>query len=351
MSSATLALARANLRYWLTVAPIVRVELARWEGRAANIQDPQRRLLALDKLRGERLNPQLAATLATLAPRARRGETTEAIVALQVAYDYLDVLGEQTPRELESRDESLLDAFGLDGRPGGDDGYLNELTSAVRDRLRRLPAAPVVRETAIRAAERCGQAQMRGHEARGPGDEQLRRWASAQAQGASLGWPEWLAGAQASVLSLHALIAAAADPRTSSAEAQALDRAYLRIGALSMLDSLIDREEDRARGALQYAQLYAGYEQMAQRLAAVAREAVEETRALRDSSHHLVILNGLVAYYASAPTAREPYSADVIATVRSELGASLRPPLAVMRMWRAAKSVDCVFRRLAWRRE
>lgn len=314
----TLALVQANVRYWHTVAPVVREQLAHWEQRAREIDDPPRRSLALGKLRAERFNPQLAATLATLAPRLHRRAVTEAIVALQVAYDYLDAVDERY--------------MGV-----GDDPYARELLALVVDRARRLPATPEVWETAQVAAERCRLAQAHGHRASGSQDERLRLWASAQATGTSLEWPEWLAGAQASVLSLHALIAAAADSRTTRDDAQALDRAYLRIGALTMLDSLIDHEEDEAGEALRYAQLYTSAGRMADRLACVAREAIEQTRGLRDGAHHHVTAGGIVAYYASSPSAREGQIKEVFTRVRRELDAPLPATLAVMRVWRVAK--------------
>jgi hypothetical protein len=52
----------------------------------------------------------------------------------------------------------------------------------------------------------------------------------------------------------HALLAAAADARTTAAEATRIDAAYFpSIGALTvLLDDLIDREEDLAGGEHNY---------------------------------------------------------------------------------------------------
>ena len=73
-----LALARANAVYWPSVAPLARRQLRRWERCARQIPDRRLRSLALAKLRQERFNPLLAATLATLAPRRLRAGVTEA---------------------------------------------------------------------------------------------------------------------------------------------------------------------------------------------------------------------------------------------------------------------------------
>src|SRR5665213_1532472 len=124
IARAALALLLANMRYWTTVAPLVRTQLARWERRAQAIGDPFLRTLAISKLEEERFNVEVAATLATLAPRAQRAGTTEAIVALQVMYDYLDLLSEQPLGDPRSDGNRLFaaftDALCLEHEPGGD---------------------------------------------------------------------------------------------------------------------------------------------------------------------------------------------------------------------------------------
>jgi tetraprenyl-beta-curcumene synthase len=317
------ALACANLRYWPTVAPIVRQELVRWERRAAMIPDPALRAPALDKLRRERFNPRLAATLATLAPRRHRRGVTEAIVALQVAYDYLDVVGEQ---------DALNDL--------ADGGYLAELANAVTQRLDELPGASVVEPIARRAAERCARAQALGHAAVHAGDAELRAWAAGQAAGTGLLWQEWLAGAQASVLSVHALLTAAADEGTTGERARRIDALYLSLGALTMLDSLIDREQDLAIGERGYLRHYANAEQMGRSLQRLATQAAYRARELPHAGHHLVTLAGVIAFYASAPAAGEPPARTVFARVRAgEPRGLIAPTLALMRAWRAADRI------------
>jgi hypothetical protein len=354
---AALALLRANALYWPAVAPAVRRRLARWVARAAAIPDPALRTLAEEKLRGERFNVEVAATLATLSPRACRTHAVEAIVALQAMYDYLDVLTEPpAARELlldppsDSRRllAALGDAIALDVEPAGDyhregavtdGGYLRTLVSTVRDALARLPARSAIADIARQSAERCAEAQALGHAAAGSDNGELERWARREAAGTDLGWPEWLAGAQASVLCLHALIAAAADERTTRADAERIDALYLSIGALTMLDSLIDSEQDLASGTLAYTDLYDDREQMGERLAVVARNALGRAGALPNADHHTMTLAGVVAYYASAPAAGEPFARPVFVRVCRELRPLIVPTLAVMRGWRLAKSV------------
>src|ERR1700686_3118462 len=111
------ALALANFRYWASVAPSVRRELSRWRLRAAAIENQTLRELALGKLEEEGFNAEVAATLATLVARPRRGAVIEAIVALEVLFDYLDGLTEAPPssgaRDGERLSAALTDAVCL----------------------------------------------------------------------------------------------------------------------------------------------------------------------------------------------------------------------------------------------
>jgi tetraprenyl-beta-curcumene synthase len=354
MARAGIALLLANVRYWATVAPVVRAELSRWEGRAQAIGDPFLGTLAMSKLREERFNVEVAATLATLARRAHRKDTVRAIVALQVMYDYLDVLSEQPLPDPMADGRRLfaafIDALTLDEEPGGDyyrhhpqsedGGYLQELVGAVRDALAQLPGSIAVAEVAQRSARRCAEAQVLSHAAARSGSAELECWATREASATALQWPELLAGATASVLAVHALIAAAADERISHKDAEEIDAVYLSIGALTMLDSLVDRQEDIAAGELGYVQYYESPELMAVRLVNVARDAAERARALPNAAHHIMTLVGVVAYYTSAPAASSAFALPVTAHVRRELQPLITPTLALMRAWRLAKRVN-----------
>ncbi len=384
LARAGLALALANARYWTTVAPIVRAQLARWEQVAGSISDPALRGLATGKLRDEHFNAEVAATLATLAPRPQRARVVEAIVALQVLYDYVDLLTEQpadsgptidgrallaalhnavtldlaragtpdvgdagtpdladgaTPDVRDRRDTGTDPSrdYYRDGPHSDDGGYLQALVETVRGALAHLPNGTTVAPVAQAAAARCGEAQILNHGAPGLGIAQLQRSATAQASGTGLDWQEYLAGATASVLGIGALVAAAADPKTTRRDAEELDTLYLFIGALTMLDSVVDLQEDIAAGRLGYVQYYGDPGVFADRLAIVARDAVTRARLLPDGAHHIVTLVGIVAYYASAPAANTELARPLTAPVRRELRPLITATLAVMRAWRLAK--------------
>lgn len=344
------ALVHANLRYWTTVAPLVRGELAHWQRCVEAVPDLRLRRLAERKLREERFNTEAAATFATLTPPPTRPAAVRAIVAVQVAYDYLDLLTEQPwldpLSEGRAHHRTLTEAFGAPaehnaatGRTDAN-GYVEQLAHTARTAFAELPTNEAVREVARAAAARCAEAQLESHAAARNGMVALEAWAVRRFAGADRPWPEQLAGSSASVLCLHALIAAAGDPRTTRAEAECLDELYFAIGALTMLDSLGDRDEDLRSGESNYTGCFADGLQMAERLAALALEAIERTQGMRHRAHHVMTLAGVIAYYGSARAddgAAGAGAGPVVDYLRRELWGLVTPALALMKAWRLVK--------------
>jgi tetraprenyl-beta-curcumene synthase len=383
---AGLALLLANVRYWTSVAPIVRGELRRWQGRALAIEDPELRALALDKLRGEGFHAEAAAMLATLAPRSHRRDVVEAIVALELLFDYLDGLTERPSSDPLGEGERLFEAYtgavtvrdetaprqsrlGLDDDPAeidglrvGDGGYLDALSETVGGAIERLPAAGAVTDVAQRTAARSGLAQTRMHAASQLGAAQVEAWARREAEGTGLAWREILAGAASSVLVLHALIAAAADSCTTGEEAEEIASAHLSTCVLlTLLDGLVDHDEDTRAGGdtsgagtlgpagpragglesggLGYIDLYEDRDELSQTLTDATRRAASQARTLRNGPHHAMTLVGVVAYYTSAPGARGRLAAPIAKRLQAQLKPLISPTLALMRAWRLAKRI------------
>jgi tetraprenyl-beta-curcumene synthase len=343
VARAALALGLANLRYWTSVAPVARGELRRWERRAQAIEDRELRALALEKLRGEGFHAEAAAMMATLAPRPHRADAVRAIVALELLFDYLDGLTER-PSADPLGDGARLFAAYTDALSGGsetnDGSYLWALSDAAGEALRRLPAASAIAEVALASARRSAQAQTRMHAAGQLGAEQVERWARGEADGTGLTWRELLAGAASSVLAVHALIAAAADPDTTRAQAGEIERGYLQTCVLlTLLDGLVDHEEDRAdrREERGYIDLYEDRDELARTLTDATRRAAGQVRALPNGPHHAMTLVGVVAYYTSAPGARGRLARPIVTPLQRQLAPLIFPALWLMRTWRLAK--------------
>jgi hypothetical protein len=354
-ASVTLAVARA--RFELSLARCVRLELGRWEAEAQRIGDPAVRALALSKLREEGFNAKAAAMLATLAPRRHRRTVARAIIAMEVLYDYLDGCSEAVV-EPDERDASPADPIKAGrelfapllaavrplpsraeppGANGGDRRYVSELTATISRQLDALSGADRVRAQLAGVLGRGAEAQIHAHAAGRLGDGQLEAWARSQAAGSGLEWRCYLAAAAASVLSVHAMVTAAADGRLTPSEAMAIDRAYLPICALAtLLDGVVDHDRDKASGERHYIRLFETPEALAGALTRLTRDAVLHTASVPRGRGNLMTLTGVVAYYATASGAEGEFARPIIGALRAQLGDLLTPALALMRRWRGS---------------
>ncbi|HEX7290429.1 MAG TPA: DUF2600 family protein [Conexibacter sp.] len=296
--------------YWTAVFPAARRELARWRAFASAIPDARVRALALSTLDDEGGLAEGAAIFATLVPgRTARRRLVTLLVAWQVLYDYLDTIGEQLAADAPGDDAQLypvlaaaLDAnvaHGVHPREGGD--YLARLAACCRRSLATLPSVAVVQPFATRAALRCAEAQALTHAVASGGAEDLRAWAVAQDGTDGFLWWEVAAGAISS-LGVHALLATAALPHATAANAARVDAAYFpAICALStLLDSTIDAADDAGTTNHRSTAYYGSVPEAATRLEAVARSAAAAARELPRGRGHAVILAGMTAYYAAA---------------------------------------------------
>lgn len=353
-----LALVIANVRFWGSVAPVARGELALWRKLAGEIGDRELRGLALAKLTEEAFNAEVAATLATLAPGPQRTAVVKAIVALEVLFDYLDGRTEalfDSPAAERAKDEDDGEELLAEGRllskslsaavsgegptlEGPDRDYVGALWRHAHEHIASLPGLPAVTPAALAAASRCAEAQLRLHAAPVLGDEQLQSWAEEACKGSGLGWREYLAGGASSVLAMHALIATAVRADVTGAEAHALGESYLTIGAvITTLDSLVDDHSDRGAGETGYIRLYDGRGEIEPRLVMLIRDALERAGRLPDGAHHAMTLAGVAAYYSTHPGATDAQNRPIVAVVRSHLAPVIWPALAVIASWRAAK--------------
>ncbi len=183
------------------------------------------------------------------------------------------------------------------------------------------------------AAERCARAQIHAHTE--PCDAAIQSWAAAHAVGTDLGWREFLAGAVSSGLVLHVLIAAAANPRTSPADAQAIDDLYLPICALTtLLDGLVDYEQDlQQMGRPGYIRFYENDEALTLAIVNLVRQASTQAPKTQHAGHHLLTLSGILAYYSSAPTANSNAHRKLLRASR-KLGVLGTPTHAILTGWR-----------------
>jgi len=341
------------VRYLLLVLPRVRAELDHWRARAAQIPDPLLRSHAQASLR-KRGNIEGAALFATLAPAAYRGCTIRALVAYQTAYNYLDTLSEQPSADpvvnAEELHQALLVALHpTAGHPDyyrynpqrADGGYLTEIVDTCRQALAGLPSYAAVAPSARAAAGRIVDFQALNLNERQGGHDVLKRWATeATPANSGLVWLETAAAAGSS-LAVHALIAASADAHLDSSDAREIDRAYFPwIGALhSLLDSLVDRDEDHDRGQRSLLGYYHSPAQGAIRLGSLAGRARRATERLVEPHAHRVMLTAMCSYYLSAPHCYTAEAQTITRSLTQALGVPLHVAIALFRVRRLKHAV------------
>jgi tetraprenyl-beta-curcumene synthase len=332
-------------RYWIGVFPFVCREIRNWERAARIIPDPELRTLALKALHDERGNLEGAAAYAAFTPRKHRLAVARAAIAFQAVYDYVDMVSEQPGSRHPSNIIGLHQALRVALDPGarhpdyyahhcGDDGgYLNRLVDRCRTALRLLPSLQLVAAQMQRAATRIVTYQHLNHGGSASSHRAFARWACKETvPGSGLRW--WETGAAAgSSLSVFAMISAAAQPILDARRVAALDRAYFPwIGSIhTLLDSLIDEDEDAITAQHCLIAHYTSQEETASRLQVLAEGASAHTKTLPDGEHHMMIFAAMVCFYLASPQGRDPRVGVVTEGVLKTLGDHALPSMLVLR--------------------
>jgi tetraprenyl-beta-curcumene synthase len=327
---------------------LVAREIRCWLERTASIVDPAIRADALDALTRKRGATDGAALCWALLSR-RDPRLLRLLVVHELIWDFLDSVsergagaGEANGRQLHLAileslvpDRPVSDYYRY--HPWKDDGgYLVALVETCRSYCRSLPSYPLVRPTLVREANR---ALVQGlNHASDPAEREaaLRGWAQAEFPGESaIRWFE-LTGASSAPLTIHVLLALAAEGQAASADVDAAYAAYFPWVSLTtvMLDSYVDQREDAASGNHSYIAHYASQEEAFRRLEESIRRSAHGVLQLRGGHRHAVVVACMIAMYLSKDSARAP---ELRATTRrlARSGGSLtRLLLPILRLWR-----------------
>jgi tetraprenyl-beta-curcumene synthase len=347
------AFARTVVRYLLLILPSVRGELAQWRTRAGEIPNANLRRTASQAL-AKRGNVEGAALFATLVPALYRARTVRALVAFQTAYNYLDALSELPSEDPVANAEQLHQALRVALQPGeahhdyyahnpdrDDGGYLAAILDACREAVAGLPSYDLLAHTAGESAARLVDFQALNLSEEQGGHDALERWARGALPAA--GGLEWweTAAAAGSSLAVYALIAAASDPYLDGWDAREIDRAYFPwVGALhSLLDSLVDRREDREGGRPCLLNYYRSPAEEATRLADLAIRARDHIARLPSPHAHRAIMTAMCSYYLSAPECDTAEAKLITRALSRALGLQLSVAIAILRARRLAATL------------
>jgi tetraprenyl-beta-curcumene synthase len=349
-------------RYWFQVFPAARSTQRRLRELATKIPDPLLREDALISHDHKGSNSEGLAALAVLAPRRRRSEIAQSLVAYQLMLDYLDCVSERPVEDPVDAGLELHRAFAVALDPDAshedyyarapaaqDGGYLEQLIETCRAPLRELPSYQAVRGPLQHQALLCAESQALNHALRfTPVEDRLSEWAIrivAEAGGESeFEWWELVAAAAASSLCVGALLALAATPGVGENEARRVESAYFpwASGLNALLDSLVDLDEDPEDGS--HLRRYSSPERAAERLGAIAAGARERVSALPDGALHEAILAAMGALYLAHEEAWRAGREPISRAVYEALGPLAKPSLAVHLLRRRGRGTRALLR-------
>jgi tetraprenyl-beta-curcumene synthase len=303
------------LRVYRYVLPEVRDQLLYWRQKAEDIPDHELRMQAIASLTSKQFHCQGGAVYA-VARLQMRHVMIPLIVAFQTISDYLDNLCDRSTsmdaRDFRSLHQSMLDAidpaeplhdyyaFRIEKE---DSEYLNELVKTCQASVRLLPSYSRVAEYVRELVGLYCDLQVHKHIHHSSREEALLEWWKLhEARYPAISWNEF-AAATGSTLGVFMLFMAAADPELKEHTVDAIRAAYFPyICALHiLLDYLIDQEEDKLGGDLNFCSYYEGMDQTVERLAVIVLEARAKADRLDHPSFHRMIIEGLLALYLSDP--------------------------------------------------
>ncbi|MCF2943219.1 tetraprenyl-beta-curcumene synthase family protein [Paenibacillus tarimensis] len=305
-------------RLYKYIFPEVHASLAGWRTMASAIPDQELRTQALASLKSKQFHCEGGAVYAA-ARLDMKHILIPLIVALQTISDYLDNLCDRST-SMDAADFRLLHRSMLDAvNPGAeltdyyayrrereDGGYLHALVQTCQDCVSRLPSYRVVQPYVTELVGLYGDLQVYKHIGKEERLPSLSAWWEAHSpHHPHLRWNEF-AAATGSTLGMFMLFLDACRPGLLEQDAKRTRNAYFPhvCGLHILLDYLIDQEEDRLGGDLNFCNYYGDRNEMLERFDMVVNRAREDIRCLPASGFHRMIIEGLLALYLSDPKAR-----------------------------------------------
>jgi tetraprenyl-beta-curcumene synthase len=345
-------LGEATGRELAWVLPAVAREVRAWRSLAAAIPDRPIRQDALSSLANKRGHTDGAA-LFCIFTRSREPALLRLLVAYEIMWDFLDSVNERgAARGLTNGKQlhlALVDGLDPD-RPASDyyrhhpwhddGGYLNTLVQTCRETCALLPSYEIARPLLIQEAWRA-QVLAINHEL------DPHRRASALREWVHREWPNghqarWyeLTGAASASLTIHALLAQAAEPQVDPSVVTGVYRAYgpWISAATTMLDSHVDQLEDAVNGDHSYVAHYPTADIATRRISTLISRSMQEASSLPDSERHILIVACMTAMYLSKNSAWKTALRSRTLQILPSAGPLARLLLPILRLWRITYS-------------
>ncbi|HEV3158145.1 MAG TPA: DUF2600 family protein [Candidatus Baltobacteraceae bacterium] len=332
-------------RFLGRIVPDAERELSDIRALALSIPDDRLRIEALGSIKEKAFHVAGGCILATFLPRPAAHHYVEIAAPLESLYDYLDNLCDRHPdvpaEAYPVLHQAVADALDPHAVPrdyyargpvGDDNGYLLNLVERTQRALKRLDGyaelLPVFRE----AAEFYAEMQTYKHYSPDKRDAACIAWYERRSRNgrfADLRWYEFTC-ASGSNLHVYAPLFEVFAGR-KEAVAATYEAYFPAVSALHiLLDSFIDKKEDRDHGDLNFTTCYAGKEQMRERVEYFVRQASDRFAGLPDPRNHRFVLRFMALFYLTHP---KVYEQGLEREAESLLRAVSMPPRDHGRRW------------------
>lgn len=302
------------VRFLARVVPQSAAELERIRVEAAAIPDERLRTEALASIDGKAFHVAGACILATFLPPAEARLYIDVVTPLETIYDYLDNLCDRHPEVREYAypvlHRAIADALDPRSRPrdyyalgpsGDDGGYLRGLVERTQRALARVPHLDALAPVFADAASFYAELQSSKHLPHDVRESACVEWYERHRQRfRALDWHEFACASGSNMHVFAALYEALAGRRDQIGAAY--DAYFPFVSALHiLLDSIIDRDEDREHDDLNFAEVYSGPKALRERFGFMSRSAHSAIGRLADARRHRFVLRVMTLFYLSHP--------------------------------------------------
>jgi tetraprenyl-beta-curcumene synthase len=303
------------IRVYKHILPEVRIELSAWRKVASEIPDPELRMQALASIETKQFHCQGGAVYATI-DLPDRDVLIRLIVSYQTISDYLDNLCDRStsmdPEDFRLLHQSMLDAIDPQAEQHdyyamhqevNDGGYLSSLVNTCQNCISMLPGYGAAKPYISDLVSLYTDLQVYKHIDPLLREEALLNWwATQKHRSPHLEWQEF-AAATGSTLAVFMLFLAASNVGLSDDEAASIYKSYFPhlCGLHILMDYLIDQEEDRLGGDLNFCNYYIDSQTMLQRITMIVESARKDVTNIPSTPFHRMIIEGLLAIYLSDP--------------------------------------------------
>ncbi|WP_017472313.1 tetraprenyl-beta-curcumene synthase family protein [Amphibacillus jilinensis] len=295
------------------ILPVVRQELIYWRAKASAIPNQELREQALASIDAKSFHCQGGSVYGVLSG-ARWKEAVTFIVAYQTISDYLDNLcdrsGSFNANDFRALHQAMRDAVTLSESTNSyyqfhefkdDGGYLTELVEVCQAHLAMLSQYSVMKKYLIELVDLYIDLQVHKHVEQSQRVGRLKKMHE-QSNYATLSWYEYSA-ATGSTLGIFCMVSYAFHGKLEEQELQYIYHGYFPYlqGLHILLDYLIDQNEDRQEGDLNFCAYYPSVDKLEQRFLYFIEQTRNTIKKLCDQKFHRFIYQGLIGLYLADP--------------------------------------------------